>query len=155
MNKSTMKDAIALLTHDHKQVKNAFKRYEALGDHAYVAKKKLADEICADLSLHATVEEEIFYPAVRKAVKNSGDMMNEAEVEHASAKELISQIMAMPAQDQLFDAKVKVLSEQIDHHASEEEAEMFVSAREANMDLIALGEEISARKAQLSGVPVT
>ncbi|MDB5764685.1 MAG: hemerythrin [Herminiimonas sp.] len=145
MEESNSKDAIALLTDDHKMVKAAFKEFEDLGDRAYVSKKKLADEICAALTRHASAEEEIFYPAVRKAVKEGGDLVDEATVEHASAKDLIAQIQQMSAEDDLFDAKVKVLSEQIEHHVKEEEEEMFPKARKASLDLAALGEQIAAR----------
>jgi hemerythrin superfamily protein len=147
--KPSSKDAISLLTQDHKEVKAGFKQFEALGDRAFVAKKKLADEICSALTTHTTVEEEIFYPAVRKAVEDGDDIIDEATVEHACAKELISQIVAMSAEDDLFDAKVKVLSDIIDHHVLEEEKEMFVKARKANLDLAELGKEILARKDQL------
>ena len=149
-SQSSRKDAVSLLIHDHKEVKNAFKDFEALGDRAFVAKKKLADDICLALIIHATVEEEIFYPAVRKQIKGSGDMLDEANVEHASAKELMTQILAMSSEDDLFDAKVKVLAEQNDHHVCEEEEGMFVKARTSEMDLMALGKEISALKEALA-----
>ncbi len=153
MNKTTTKpsskDAISLLIHDHKEIKNAIKQFGTLGAHAFVAKKKLANEICSALTMHTTVEEEIFYPAVRKAVKESKDMVDEATVKHAYFKELIAQILAMSAEDELFDAKVKVLSEQIEHHVGEEEGEMFIKIRKSNLDLMALGVEILARKDQL------
>jgi hemerythrin superfamily protein len=97
------------------------------------------------LTRHASAEEEIFYPAVRKAVKEGGDLVDEATVEHASAKDLIAQIQQMSAEDDLFDAKVKVLSEQIEHHVKEEEEEMFPKARKSSLDLAALGEQIAAR----------
>ncbi|CAN5478194.1 hemerythrin domain-containing protein [soil metagenome] len=155
-NKPNPKDAVSLLTRDHKEVKSAFKQFETLGDRAFVAKKKLAEDICSALTVHAAVEEEIFYPAVRKHVKESGDMLDEAAVEHASAKDLIAQIQMMSSEDDLFDAKVKVLSEQIEHHAGEEEEEMFAKVRKSNMDLMALGEEIAARKAELlTAVPAS
>jgi iron-sulfur cluster repair protein YtfE (RIC family) len=147
--KKEFKDAVALLVHDHDELKSAFKKYEDLGDRAFVAKKKLADEICSELSRHAIAEEEIFYPAVREAVKEGDDMVNEAVVEHASAKDLIAQIQAMSSEEELFDAKVKVLSEQIDHHVKEEEEEMFPKARKSGLDLVTLGEQMAARKEQL------
>lgn len=149
------KDAITLLTQDHKEVKKAFKEYEALGERAFVAKKKLANEICVALTVHAQVEEEIFYPAVRKAISQGADMIDEATVEHASAKELIAQILSMGADEDLFDATVKVLSEQIDHHAGEEEEEMFAKARKSKLDLVSLGQEIAARKEALEAKSFT
>lgn len=142
-------DAIALLTEDHEKVKAMFEQYEGLGDRAHATKQKLAMQICTELTKHAMAEEEIFYPAVREASKKNEDIIDEATVEHASAKELIEQIMSMDSTDELFDAKVKVLSEQVEHHVEEEEGEMFAKAREANLDLVALGEEIQARKDEI------
>lgn len=147
-------DAIALLTQDHENVKSMFEQYEELGDRAYAAKQKLATKICLELTRHATAEEEIFYPAVREAGGDAEELVDEAIVEHASAKELIAQILAMDASDELYDAKVKVLSEQIEHHVGEEEGEMFPKAKKAKLDLAALGEAIEARKAQVE-LPVT
>jgi hemerythrin superfamily protein len=143
-------DAITLLTEDHEHVKALFEQYEALGDRANVSKQKLAIQICTELTKHATAEEEIFYPAVRAASKESEDLVDEATVEHASAKELIAQILSMDAGDELFDAKIKVLSEQIEHHVGEEEGEMFPKARKAKLDLMALGEEIARRKEEVT-----
>lgn len=145
---STEMDAIALLTEDHAKVKAMFEQYEGLGDRAHATKQKLAMQICTELTKHATAEEEIFYPAVRAATKED-DLVDEATVEHASAKDLIEQIMSMASSDELFDAKVKVLGEQIDHHVEEEEGEMFPKARKAGLDLVALGEEIQARKDEI------
>ena len=146
---ATEMDAIALLTEDHAKVKAMFEQYEGLGDRAHATKQKLAMQICAELTKHATAEEEIFYPAVREASKENEDLVDEATVEHASAKDLIEQIMSMDSSDELFDAKVKVLSEQIEHHVEEEEGEMFPKARKAGLDLVALGEEIQARKDEI------
>ena len=138
-------DAINLLITDHKEVKALFKEFEGLSDRANVSKKRIADKICEALTIHTTIEEEIFYPAVRAAL-DEGDLMDEALVEHASAKELIAQIQNMEPGDDLYDAKVKVLSEQIEHHVMEEEGEMFPKARKTNLDLVALGEEMLERK---------
>jgi hemerythrin superfamily protein len=143
-------DAIALLTEDHENVKQMFEQFEGLGDRAHATKKKLATQICTELTKHATAEEEIFYPAVRAATKKNEDLVDEATVEHASAKDLIAQIMEMEATEDLFDAKVKVLSEMIEHHVEEEENEMFPKAREAGLDLEALGQQIAERKAQIT-----
>ena len=142
-------DAIAILEADHRKVEALFKEYEALGDRAVVTKKKIADQICAELTVHAQVEEEVFYPAVRKPIKD-GDLVDEAIVEHASAKELIAQISAMSPEEDLYDAKVKVLSELIEHHVGEEEDEMFPKVRKSGVDLIALGEAMLARKEELT-----
>jgi len=143
-------DAITLLTEDHEHVKSLFEQYEALGDRAHVSKQKLALQICTELTKHATAEEEIFYPAVREASKDNADLIDEATVEHAAAKDLIAQILAMDAGDELFDAKIKVLSEQIEHHVGEEEGEMFPKARKAKLDLMALGEAIARRKEEIA-----
>ena len=140
-------DAISLLVKDHKDVKAMFELFEGLTDRSKVSKKKIADQICHALIVHTQVEEEIFYPAVRKAIKDD-DMMDEALVEHAGAKDLIAQILDMDAGEDLFDAKVKVLSEQIEHHVREEEDEMFPKVRKTNLDLLALGAEMATRKEQ-------
>lgn len=135
-------DAITLLVDDHEHVKALFEQYEELGDRAHVSKHKLALQICDALVLHTRKEEEIFYPAVRQAIKDD-DMMDEAIVEHASAKDLIAQIQSMEPGDDLFDAKVKVLSEMIDHHVGEEEGEMFPKVRKTKLDLEELGEAMT------------
>jgi hypothetical protein len=147
--KSQPDDAIAMLKADHAKVKSLFEQFEGLSDRSKVSKKKIADQICMELSIHAEVEEQVFYPAVREPV-NDDDLMNEAEVEHASAKELIAQIMEMDPGDDLYDAKVKVLSEQIEHHVGEEEKEMFPKVRKGKVDLVALGAEMEAFKAKLA-----
>lgn len=146
-NKQT--DAIKLLISDHKKVKQAFKEYEGLGNKAFVSKKKLADEICTELLVHARVEEELFYPLFSKKLASEKPLANEALVEHASAKELISQIQSMKGDEELFDAKVKVLKEYINHHVKEEEKEMFPLMRDTNVDLGKLGAQIAERKDQL------
>jgi len=143
-------DAVALLTADHREVSAMFKQYEGLGERAKASKKKLADEICMALTLHTKIEEEIFYPAMREAGKEAEDMVDEAVVEHASAKDLIAQLQEMDPEDDLYDAKVKVLSEQIEHHVEEEEKEMFPKAKKSKLDLVALGEEMALRKDELA-----
>ena len=143
-------DAVQLLTADHKEVKALFKEYDKLveqekGDDE---KETLARQICLMLTVHATTEEEIFYPAARKAIEEE-DLLDEAEVEHGSAKELIAQIESSKPSDPLYDAKVKVLGEYIDHHVKEEEGELFPKVKKAKVDLAMLGEAIAARKAEL------
>ena len=142
-------DAISLLIQDHENVKSLFEQYEKLSDRSPAKKQKIAHQICLELTRHATAEEEIFYPAVREANAENEDLVDEAVVEHASAKDLIAQILAMEPGDDLYDAKVKVLSEQIEHHVEEEESEMFPNAQKAQLDLVALGEAIEARKAEV------
>jgi hemerythrin superfamily protein len=138
-------DAISLLTEDHELVKSLFEQYDELGERAHVSKHKLALRICDELTRHTMIEEEIFYPAVRKAIKDD-DLMDEALVEHASAKDLVAQLQAMEPGDALFDAKVKVLSEMIDHHVEEEESDMFPKVRKSKLDLMELGAALAARK---------
>lgn len=142
-------DAIAILTADHAKVSKLFKQYEKLKESGSEAEKlALATEICTELTAHATAEEEIFYPAVRDAIEES-ELVDEADVEHASAKDLIAQISESSPDDDLYDAKVKVLGEYIAHHVKEEEGEMFPQVRKAKLDLAALGAEIEARKEEL------
>jgi hemerythrin superfamily protein len=143
-------DATVLLTRDHTEVRKLFKQYEKLADADGEAsdRQALAEQICMLLTTHATIEEEIFYPAARNADVDS-DLLDEAEVEHASAKDLIAQIRAMEPDQDLYDAKVKVLGEYIDHHAQEEEEEMFPKCRRADMDLADLARQLAERKAEL------
>jgi hemerythrin superfamily protein len=143
-------DAIALLTEDHKEVKKLFKAYEKLvKDEAQGNEKQdLANQICMMLTVHTTIEEEIFYPAAREALSEQ-NLLDEAVVEHASAKSLIEQIQSMDASDELYDAKVTVLGEYIDHHVKEEETELFPKLKKAKVDLDQLGEQMAERKAEL------
>ena len=141
-------DAIALLTADHREVSDMFEQFENLSDRAKATKAKLTEKICTALIAHTTIEEEIFYPAVREAVKDE-DMVDEAVVEHASAKDLIQQLQEMNPDDDLYDAKVKVLSEQIEHHVKEEEEEMFEKAKKSGLDMVALGQEMAMRKQEI------
>lgn len=149
---SAAQDAVQLLTKDHREVKTLFKKYEKLvaADAPPEERQELARLICTMLTVHATIEEEIFYPAAREALSEV-DLLNEAEVEHASAKDLIAQILSMDPLDLLYDAKVTVLGEYIDHHVQEEENEMFPKAQKAGMNLEALGTELMARKSELIG----
>ena len=142
-------DAIAVLTADHANVRKLFKQYESIKDSASAADRSaLAAEICAELTAHATAEEEVFYPAVRDAIDDD-DLLDEAEVEHGSAKELIAQIAGMEADAPLFNAKIKVLAEYIEHHVKEEEGEMFPKVRKSKLDLVALGAEVLERKEEI------
>jgi hemerythrin superfamily protein len=145
-------DATALLAKDHKDVKALFRRYEkmAKAEADGGERQQLANQICQMLTVHATIEEEIFYPAVREADVDE-DLLDEAEVEHASAKELIAQIQSMSPEDELYDAKVKVLGEYVNHHVEEEEGEMFPKARRAKVDFEGLGQQLMERKQALEG----
>ncbi|HEV8209071.1 MAG TPA: hemerythrin domain-containing protein [Vicinamibacterales bacterium] len=143
-------DATALLQRDHAEVKKLFKQYEKLADAEAdgAEREELAAQICAMLTVHATIEEEIFYPAAR-AAEVDADLLDEANVEHASAKDLIAQIESMSPDDELYDAKVSVLGEYVDHHVQEEEGEMFPKCRKSEMDLAALAEALAERKSEL------
>ena len=145
-------DAIKLLMQDHKDVKALFKQYDKLAtaDGKDDEKEQLAQQICTMLIAHTTVEEELFYPAARDVLGEDADLVDEADVEHASAKELIGQLQASkPGEDDHYDAKVKVLGEYIDHHVKEEEGEMFPKIKKTDLDLASLGEEMAARKDEL------
>jgi len=142
-------DAIDLLVDDHKKVKKLFKEYEKLSKQDDIdGKVEVANQICEELTIHTTVEEELFYPAAREAIGDA-DMVNEAIVEHASAKDLIAQLREMDGDDEMYDAKVTVLCEYIHHHVDEEESEMFPKCRKAKMDLADLGARIAERKEEL------
>ena len=141
-------NAITILTQDHANVRKMFKQYEKMKETAGDGEKAaLVETICNELKLHTEVEEEIFYPAAREALEQQ-DLLDEAEVEHASAKALIGQLEGMQPSDELYDAKVTVLGEYIEHHVKEEEKEMFPKARKARMDLEELGERIKEHKEQ-------
>lgn len=143
-------DAVSLLKQDHKNVKALFSKFESLGDAAFVSKKKIAHQICLELTKHTIAEEEIFYTAMRDVGVDVKDMLDEATIEHAAAKDLIAQILNMEPGEDLYDAKVKVLSEQIEHHVKEEEGEMFPKAKKAKLDLVALGAAIQQRKDEIT-----
>ncbi len=143
-------DAIALLMDDHKKVKKLFKEFEKLAKADDTdGKVEVARQICEELTIHTMIEEEIFYPAARAAVKDE-DMFNEAEIEHASAKDLIAQIEGMDGDDAMYDATVKVLSEYINHHVTEEEEEMFPKVRKSRLDLDAVCVQLMERKEELT-----
>ena len=148
---SGQEDAIALLTKDHADVKELFDTYQQLADDEASAteRQEVAEQICEALTAHATVEEEIFYPALREAADDASDELDEAEVEHASVKDLIAQIQSMDADDDLYDAKVKVLGEYVQHHVQEEEGEMFPKAQQTSLDMEELGAQMKARKEEL------
>jgi hemerythrin superfamily protein len=148
-NDSKANNAIAMLTADHREVEELFEQFEKLTDRAKARKKKIADQICTALTVHTQIEEEIFYPSVREEIGEAADLLDEAEVEHASAKDLVMQIQEMDPDDELYDAKVKVLSEQIAHHVEEEEKELFPKVKKSELDLDALGEEMAMRKDEL------
>ena len=148
MPTETYADAIALLKADHRKVEDLFEKYESAKTES--VKKTLATQICTELTVHATIEEEIFYPACAGEIEE--DLLNEAYVEHDGAKVMIAEIVASDIGDEFYDAKVKVLSEEIKHHVHEEEMRaegMFAQAREAGLDMDALGDAMAARKDEL------
>ena len=149
-------DAIAMLKADHREVEDIFAKFEkATGKDR---KQKLAEQVCLELKVHTIIEEEIFYPACRGQIED--DLVNEAYVEHDAAKTLINEIEAGGPDEAFYDAKVKVLSEMIEHHVEEEEKRsegMFSQARAAGLDMDALADQMRARKqtamAELKGRP--
>ena len=148
MASTKSQDAIALLKADHRTVEDLFEQFEkAKGDGR---KQKLALEICKELTIHTIIEEEIFYPSIEGKVEE--DLLKESFVEHDAAKVLIAEIEAGEPSDEFYDAKVKVLKEEIEHHVEEEEKPkegLFAQTREADIDLKALGEQLAARKEEL------
>ncbi|MET0308924.1 MAG: hemerythrin domain-containing protein [Sphingomonas sp.] len=145
----TKPDAIALLKADHRLVEGLFEQFEAASGDG--KKQKIALRICMELTIHAKIEEEIFYPACEGKIDE--DLLKEAYVEHDGAKMLIAEIEAGTPSDEFYDAKVSVLGEQIEHHVGEEEMRMegmFSQARKAGLDMIALGQQLLVRKEALT-----
>ena len=140
-------DAIAVLKADHKMVDEMFTQFENAKSESQ--KRTLTNKIIMALKVHTQIEEEIFYPACRGEIED--DMLDEAKVEHNSAKQLMAEIEVMQPGDELYDAKVTVLGEYVRHHVQEEEKEMFPQARKADLDLKMLGEQLTARKTDLEG----
>lgn len=139
-------DATTLLRADHKLVNDLFAEYEKA--RSANKKKQLVAQICSELSVHAQVEEEIFYPEVKRALKDK-ELIPEATVEHATLKDLIAQVEGIEPDGEMFDAKIKVLAEYVTHHVKEEQNEMFPKAKETDLDMKALGDQLSERKAEL------
>ena len=149
-SRSKAQDAIKLLKADHEDVAALFEQYEKQKKKNGSQKSDLIEKICSALSVHAEIEEEIFYPAARDALDQAGDdLLDEAEVEHSSIKSLVEQLQSMMPNDELCDAKVKVLSEYVKHHVKEEEGELFPKVKKTDLDLEALGMELAERKAEL------
>jgi hemerythrin superfamily protein len=153
MNKSglptSLKNALGTLLDDHRKVDKLFKDFEKAKTSA--EKEQIARTVCNELTVHAALEEELFYPAVRQLdPEKFGDLLDEANVEHASVKNLITQIEAMGAEDALFDAKVTVLGEYVKHHVQEEEGELFPKLVAEKPDLREIAEKMEARRPALS-----
>jgi selenocysteine-specific translation elongation factor len=143
-------DALGLLKAGHDKVKALFREFDSLKgkDDEDRRKTELVDEICYELTLHSMLEEEIFYPVLRAAIDDD-ELLDEADVEHAGARELIGQLEIMAPGDDHYDATVTVLGEEVEHHIEKEESELFEEARNAGLDLDDLGEQLAARKAEL------
>lgn len=140
------KEAMALLRADHKLVSGLFQEYEKTRS---VSKKKtLVSQICTELSVHAQIEEEIFYPAVKLALKDK-ELIPEATVEHSTLKDLIAQVEGIEPDGEMFDAKIKVMSEYVKHHVKEEQNEIFSKAKTTDIDFVKLGSQMATRKAEL------
>ncbi|MDX3895992.1 hemerythrin domain-containing protein [Pusillimonas sp.] len=157
MNKSQIpaaqKDVLSLLLDDHKKAKKLFKDFEA--EKSDAAKEEIALEVCTELTVHTKIEEEIFYPFLREQNPEAfGDLLDEALVEHASAKELISQIQGMSMKDDLYEAKVTVLGEYIAHHVKEEEEELFPKVISKKIELREILTPMAERKKELLGSSV-
>ena len=143
---ASAQDAITLLRADHEKVSELFEKFEKARDSE--KKKSLASDICNELTIHAAIEEEIFYPAAKEALKDD-EMVPEALVEHDSLKKLIADIESAEDEGEMFEARVKVLSEFVKHHVKEEQNELFPAVKKSKLDTKALGEQLTARKAEL------
>jgi len=146
--------AVEVLKQDHDEVEKLFDQYEDAKDESNAElKAQIVAAVCRALTIHARIEEEIFYPAMRRGEEEADDLVDEAAVEHQTVKALVAELEGASPDDDLYDAKVKVLSEYVKHHVKEEEGEMFPLARKSDLDLDALGAELLARKEALSAAP--
>jgi hemerythrin superfamily protein len=144
-------DALELLKHDHDEVSSMFEQFEEIKDNGDDAQKEeLVARICEALTIHAQIEETIFYPAARRALQEQGqELLNEAAVEHQTLKDIVGRLEVAPTSDPLYDAGVKVLSEYVKHHVREEENELFPKLRTTDLDLMTLGRQLAQRKQEL------
>lgn len=150
-SKASAQDALHILSEDHKKVLKMFEEFEQLKEENSAdeeAIQLLVETACAELTIHAQVEEEVFYPAARDAIEDM-DLLDEAEVEHAAARQLITELAAMQPGDDLYEAKFTVLGEYVKHHIQEEEKQLFPKVKKSNLNLTELGEEIRERKLEL------
>lgn len=150
---SRTQDAVELLSQDHRKVENLFDQFKNMKkgdkqDSNGMSRRDIVKKACDMLTIHTQIEEEIFYPALRKALDDT-DLLDEALVEHNSAKQLISELESMRANEKLYDAKFTVLGEYVRHHVREEEEELFPKARKAKVDFQRLGEQLQQRKQEL------
>ena len=154
-NTDAPRDAIALLKQDHRTVSALFEEFEKADEEEQAT---IAQRVCQLLTVHAQIEEELLYPAAKEAFEGEEedeDLVNEAEVEHGSAKELIAKIEGMSSGDEHFKATVTVLGEYIKHHVKEEEGELFPKIKKSDLDLDALGQELAARADELMATPAS
>ncbi|HET8875603.1 MAG TPA: hemerythrin domain-containing protein [Casimicrobiaceae bacterium] len=154
MSNDASTNALDLLKRDHQEVDKLFKQFDEIKEDAEAsAKEELVTQICDALTVHATIEEAIFYPAARQALpqQQGQDLLDEAAVEHQTLKDIIGRLEMAPTSDPLYDAGVKVLSEYVKHHVREEETELFPKIRSSDMDLQAIGQQLEERKQQLEG----
>lgn len=147
-------DALELLDADHRSLRRLFQEYRTLAAQRApeVRRKALAEQICLELTIHAKLEEELFYPRVREALRLE-HLMDRAEVEHASVRDLVLQILSMDPHEELYDAKVGVLGDYADHHFREEQEAVFPRVRAGGLDLQRLGQLLSVRRRELQAVP--
>ena len=147
-------DALDLLDAEHKATRDLFRTYRELAsnDAPEAKRKALAEQICMELTIHAKLEEELFYPVVREAIRDD-DLLDEAEVEHMAARDLIVQILSMDPHEELYDAKVNVLGEYIDHHVREEREQIFPKVRRSGVDLARMAGLLCVRRRELEAVP--
>ncbi|MFC5459137.1 hemerythrin domain-containing protein [Massilia niabensis] len=146
-------DALQLLQRDHERVRLLFGELDSLRgiEDEDERRAELVDDICYELTVHSMLEEEIFYPALRE-VLDDDDMLDEAELDHAGTRELITQLEVMYPGDEHFEATVAVLAEEVEHHVDKEESEMFEAARASGLDLVLLGQRLAARRAELDDI---
>jgi len=149
-SKAKATGAVELLKEQHDKVKKAFKEFEKLGREDAEAQQQLVQRVCEDLKLHTTLEEELFYPAAREAIDDE-DILNEAQIEHETAKMLIEQLENMGPEDPNFHATFTVLGEYVLHHVKEEEGEMFPQVKKTDLDLEELGARMRSRMEELMG----
>jgi len=154
LSSDTGTNAVEILKQDHDEVEKLFDQYEDAKDEDNAElKAEIVAAVCKALTIHAQIEEELFYPAMRRQEKDAADLVDEAAVEHQTLKNLVAELLHATPGDDLYDAQVKVLSEYVKHHVKEEEGEMFPMARKADMDLDALGKKLRERKGELESAP--
>jgi len=154
LSSDTGTNAVEILKQDHDEVEKLFDQYEdAKDENNAELKAEIVAAVCKALTIHAQIEEELFYPALRRQEEDASDLVDEAAVEHQTLKNLVAELLDATPGDHLYDAKVKVLSEYVKHHVKEEEGEMFPMARKADIDLDALGKKLRERKGELESAP--